>query len=270
MYASDLIFNGHSTKEFGVVIGTFDNEIGVATGGEIEVKAIVAPNKDKQDYYGDSIPDALVWSFSIFKDMDVNTSKYFTHDEERHIAKWLLFESGFKCFNFLTDDPTEIYYFGRCNMRPHQIGGRTAGFDITITSNCGYGFSKEYKRTEKFNLYDTVGNLLKSKSIQLQVNSDLQRKVYPIIKIENAHNGFTIKNSDNKGNIIYECIVEKSNKGNDIIFESENDIVYGLDNANDFNYVFPYLISGMNSFTCDSTEDITFTISYREIRRVIV
>lgn len=268
MYATKFIYNGHSSDEYGIIIASFDGDNGVAEGGEVEVTSIQTPNKDGYDYYASQFPNVLTWHFSVIKNPCIaNEEMWFSLEEERHIVKWLMGEDGYHELYFEQEDYIQVFYMAYCNVKPNQINGRTVGFDITAASNCGYGFSKEYVRTDHF-IINKNGNENK-KPIQIQVNNDLKRKVYPQITIKNGSGDFTITNSDISGNVI--CQSSFKNITATLEMDSKNDIITGLTSPDCFvNWDFLYLVDGMNELTCDSETDIELTVKYREIRRVIV
>ncbi len=265
MYATNFSFNGHSSKEYGVVICSFDGETTIS-GGEVEVSTVLAPNKDIQDYYYTSRPNPITWEFSITKNPCLQSEHdYFTHMEESHIAKWLLGDTGFKELLFEEDDDYRVYYFAYFQMTPHKVAGRTVAYDVTAITNASFGFSQQYTRTDMFK--GTDGN---AKPIQIMVNNDIKNNIYPVIKIENTSGNFIITNSDINGNII--TTSKFSNINGTIFLDCANDLIYGdgFNDPTDFNYIFPKLIDGMNVFTCNVVNDMKFTIGYRENRRVLV
>lgn len=264
MYATKFIYNGHSSDEYGIIIASFDGNGSAAEGGGVSVTAVQTPGKDVYDYYASQFPNVLTWNFSIIKNpCTANDKMWFSADEERHIAKWLMGEDGYHELYFEQEDYTQVYYMAYCNVKPHQTGGRTIGFDITATSDCGYGFSKEYVRTDNF----TING--ETKKIQIQVNNDLKRNVYPQLTIKNGTGDFTITNSDIWGNVI--CQSSFKNINGTLEMDSRNDIITGLPSPDCFvNWGFLYLADGMNELTCDCEADVELTIKYREIRRVIV
>ncbi|MDE6024222.1 MAG: hypothetical protein K2G45_02085 [Lachnospiraceae bacterium] len=264
MYATKFIYNGHSSDEYGIIIASFDGNEGVVDGGEVEVTAVQTPGKDVYDYYTSQFPNVLTWNFSVIKNPCIaNDEMWFSSDEERHIVKWLMGEDGYHELYFEQEDYIQVFYMAYCNVKPRQINGRTIGFNITATSNCGYGFSKEYVRTDNFIVNG------ENKTIQIQVNNDLKRKVYPQITIKNGSGDFTITNSDISGNVI--CKSSFKNITGTLEMDSQDDIITGLTSPDCFvNWNFLYLVDGMNELTCDCETNVELTVKYREIRRVIV
>ena len=260
MYASKFTYNGHSSEEFGIIIGSIDNNDSFS-GGEVEVKNVQSPGKDEFDYFTETFPNVLVWNFTVIKyNCDNINDRYLTVDEERHIIKWLMGNEGYHDLVFNDGEHEDIHYMVYFNATPCQIAGRTVGYNLTATSNCGYGFTKEYVLTDILN---------SSHPIQIQINNDLKRKVMPYIIINsNGSTKFTISNN-NQTNIPLTITSKFSDASGEIVMDSKNDIITNIPPSG-FNYEFLYFIDGMNTISTDSDNDINVTIKYRENRRVIV
>ena len=83
MYASKFTYNGHSSEEFGIMIGSIDNNDSFS-GGEVEVKNVQSPGKDEFDYFTETFPNVLVWNFTVIKyNCDNINDRYLTVDEEQ-------------------------------------------------------------------------------------------------------------------------------------------------------------------------------------------
>lgn len=266
MYSNHFIFNGHSSKEFGVRICNFDS-FETTAGGEIEYNTVLAPNKDTYDFYGATIPNVLSWTFHICKEKNNSKDMCFSVDEERHLAKWLIGENGYKELIFDCGDYRSICYNAYFQMTPYQVNGCTIGYILTATNDSGYGYSIEYTREDYFNSFTEDNLYLDSKPIQIQINNDIKNKIYPVITIDGSGD-FNIIHADADGYTISTSTFKNVNS--QIVMDSRNDIITGLNAPSDFNWNFLFLKDGMNVFTCTSTDIVKFKISYREIRRVIV
>lgn len=262
MYAQNFIYNNIPSQTYGVIICSFDGSENTASGGEIQVNSALAPGRDTYDFYGRQFSDPLSWSFSICKNPSVaKDDMFFTHAEERHIARWLLGAPGYHTLKFCDGDYEEISYDVCFNMTPHQINGKTAGFDLTATCRHGYGFGQ----TLFIN-----GRLNRESPIDIQVNNDLSQRCFPHITLI-CSGSFHITNRDRQGNKICEAQFKNIPENSKITMDSENDLIYGLTSPNDFvNWEFLYLQNGFNQITTDAEGDITFSANYREVRRVIL
>lgn len=267
MFATDFIFDNKRASDFGLMIGSFNGGIETASGGEIEFSVIKAPNQDKYDFYGAAISSVLTWNFSLLKNPCTNNTDdmYFTQYEERQLAKWLLKQDGYRYFRFEQEGYEDIFYRVQINMLPHQICGRTAGFNLTVTSDCGYGYSQEF--THNFTLN-------KENPISLTTNSDTNSYILPYITLIGNGSFYISNDSDLSQRYSNTESDDKStrlqNVTNTITMDSERDIITGISSPNDFSWYFLRLVNGVNNITTDSVNDIKLKIAYREPRRVIV
>jgi phage-related protein len=261
MYATDFLFDTNLLSDFGLMIGSFDNGVSTATGGSIEFTVVKPPNSDRFNFYGAQCNEVLEWEFSIIKMPCKTEDMYFTEIEERQLAQWLVRRDGYKLFQFHQDD-YDVYYYVQINMIPHQVNGKTVGFDLTVTSNAGYGYSQEL--TQIF----TINN---KTSAEFNLYGDVNDYILPVITITNGSGSFYISNdsdlSQSKSN---QKQTSFTNVKSTLIIDSENDIITGLPSTTDWNWYFPRLVNGTNVITTNSTKNLDITIKYREQRRVII
>lgn len=261
MFAADFLFDNNRASDFGLMIGFFDSDIETASGGEIEYNTVKTPNRDKFDLYGTQFNSVIKWEFSIIKDPYKNDDSYFTQYEERKIAQWLLKTDGYKWFQFWQDGYENICYEAKIDMTPHQVAGKTVGFDLTVTSNCGYGYSEKITKTYILNA---------DNPIRLYINSDINNYIMPYISLDGQGDFYISNDSDLEQNINNLKPTELHNVNNIITMDSDNDIITGLSYPTDFNWHFLRLIKGVNNITTNSTNDLKIKIEYREPRRIIV
>lgn len=273
MFATDFIYNGQRASDLGWMICNFDGNEETASGGNIEFIVKKAPANDVYSYYGSHITDVLEWKFSIMKSpcltYEDDIAKVTQYDESA-VARWLLSTNGYKWLQFDQDGYRDICYMVKWQMTPHQINGRTVGFDLTATSNCGYGFSEEKIKTQtiKHDANDAENDV----SINLYINNDIKEYVLPEIRLTSTSGNFYLSNLNDK---IQNKDVNRQTEfyidGNiDVTLDCMNDIVLGLNSTDEFNWFFPRLVNGYNTITTNSTDGVTITIKYRENRRVIV
>lgn len=270
MFATDFLFDDQRASDLGLMIVCFDGDNEPASGGEIEFNVVQTPNRDRYTYYGRQFASVLQWNFSIAKNpcsyVD-NEEMYFTQYEESEIARWLLKKDGYNWFRFEQDGYNDIWYNVMFNMTPHQINGRTVGFDLVVESDCGYGFGAEEE--VYFKEHEEIMN--SSTPLYLYINSDIDTYVYPEITITGCSGDFYIYNeSDVIQTLSNNKQSDFKNISDNIFMDSENDIVDGIDTAQDFNWKFIRLVKGVNVLKTDSANDLRVNIKYREPRRVIV
>lgn len=257
MFATDFLFDNNRASDFGLIIGSFDGEFETATGGDIEYNVVKAPNNDRFDFYGAQLNTVITWNFSIVKNPCLYNGDeyYFSQYEESQIAKWLLKQDGYKWFQFDQEGYEDVYYQVQINMLPHQVSGKTVGFDLTVTSNCGYGYSEQILKEFILN---------SKKPILLNIYSDTNSYILPNISLTGTGNFYIRNINDTSQNKTELCNVH-----NEIIMDSQNDIIKGI-SPNDFNWIFLRLVNGTNEIVTNSVNDIKVKILYREPRKVIV
>ena len=163
---------------------------------------------------------------------------------------------------FIQDGYEDIYYNVSFQMTPHQIYGRTVGFDLKATSDCGYGYSGEI----------TQGSVLNSKTpFTFHIHSDLNTYILPYIKIKGSGDFWLSNNNDILQNKSNDKETAFQNVSGEIAMDSDNGIISGIHSpGSDFNWYFLRLVDGDNEIATNSETDIEMEIRYREPRRVIV
>jgi hypothetical protein len=264
MFATDFIFDENRLSDFDCIIGSFNGSDSTATGGEIEFTVVKAPSNDKFDFYGSQFNTVLEWEFSIIKNPCRNSHEemYFNQYEESELSRWLLRQDGYKYIHFIQDGFEDVYYKVQINMTPHQISGHTIGYDLTVTSDCGYGYSEEIVKES---------SIKKDTSYEFDVYGDVSSYILPTITISNGSGSFylsnandTLQNYSNGKQTSFDNVIKE------ITMDSENDIISGIVSPDDFSWYFLRLLVGTNTISTDSENEINLKITYREPRRVIV
>lgn len=264
MFATDFMFDGQLASDFDMVICSFDGDFTVASGGETEFNVVKAPDRDRFTFYGADLPNTLVWTFGIMKNpCKYANDLYLTYDEERSIAKWLLKKDGYHWFRFIQDEEEDIYYKVQINMNPQQYGGRTVGFNLTITSDCAYGFSSLIKKSITVN---------SSAPAKILVDSDVDSYILPKVTVTGSGDFYLSNESDPTQNVSTGKVTQLQNmsSGAAITMDSDNGIITGLKDTGDFSWYFFRLVDGMNVITTNASNDVKLIFWYREPRRVIV
>lgn len=265
MFATDFIFDDAYLSDFGLIIGYLDTESNSISGGEINLNVIQTPNRDRYTYFGRDFSSVLQWNFSIIKNPCNYTGgnqMYFTQYEESEIARWLLKKDGYHWMRFEQNGYKDIWYNVMFDMTPHQINGKTIGFNLVVKSDCGYGFSSEVERNNLIN---------SSTPFYLNINSDIDTYIYPYIKITNGTGDFYIYNESDKMQTLSNNNQSNFYKiSNTILMDSDNDIINGIDSPQNFNWRFLRLLQGINVLKTNSETNLQISIKYREPRRVLV
>ena len=265
MYATDFVFDGVNLSSKGYMICTFDGD-SIVSGGEIEPIVKKTPSVDEYTYYVAEINNVLTWELGICK-LPCGTEAFepLNQYEESELAQFLLKTDGYRWLQFVQpDDYPDVFYKVYINMTPYQIGGQTFGYNLTITSNCGYGFSHEYTAT----LTDD------NQPLTINVNNDLNRYIYPTVSFEtNADECWIYNENDLEQNLDNgkECHFYNLGDNVDILKEinmdSGNDLVQGLENPNQFNFHYLRLVNGENNIYADGilADDHYSTTEWSEV-----
>lgn len=291
MFATDFLFDGQYAGDFGLMICSFNGSPETASGGEIEYNTVKTPGRDRFSFYGAQCNSAIEWHFSICKDPDKDQNPYFTQYEESRTAKWLLQTDNNKLFCFCQEGYEDIFYYAHVNMTPHQILGQTVGFDLTVTSDCAYGFTGIIKQKATLNE--------NSPTLEFRIQSDVNTCILPLIRIKTTGN-FQISNTSDTGHPATIMQNLSAGKSMEFIMDSDTDTIFiqndgaaaPLPDPDMFNWHFLRLVDGKNrivfheaqkthgaaarpadaetkSVSTDPTE-IEIEIQYREPRRIIV
>lgn len=275
MFATDFLFDNQRASDFGCIICSFDGGAETASGGEIEYNVVKTPNRDKYTFYGAQFDSVITWTFSICKNPCKNDTLYFDQYEESMITKWLLKTDGYKSFQFNHEGYEDIFYNVYINLSPHQIAGKTVGFDLEVTSDCAYGFSDVITRKA------TINNFA---PLILNIHSDINTYILPYVKVNGTGNAYISNDNDELQNADLDKATEIKNMAENeswnFIMDSDTDMITVIDSdtgqttalsdPNKFNWYFLRLVDGINTITTKSKSDIDIEIQYREPRRVIV
>ena len=89
--------------------------------------------------------------------------------------------------------------------------------------------------------------------------------IYPTIKISGGSGNFTFRN-ENDGQLASEF----SSVSSTLLLDCQDDIITGLSDPKNFNWIFPRMVDGENIFKTNSSSTLTVELKYREARRVLV
>lgn len=261
MIATDFIFNGQNASDYGLIICSFDGELQSASGGEVEFEIVKPPGSNKYTFYGAHYNTVLEWNFSVMKKLcDYNDVYEFSNEEIRDISNWLEQEDGYHWFMFCQEnDGEDIYYEVQIDVAPHQVGGRTIGFDLKVTSNSAFGYSSLHKKKK------TIKN---EDPLVIYIDNDTRSYLLPVVKITGSGD-FSICNESDIVRMSKQKVSTFVDVDTDIYMDSENEIIDGV-SPNNFNWNFLRLVNDKNVISTDSSDGITIEIEYREVRRVVV
>ncbi len=277
MIATDFYLDGLYASDFDLIIASVNGgNSDDVSGGGVEYSVAKTPDNDEFKYYTHQWNEPLVWNLTLVKNPCASNNYYFTYEECRQITKWLQSTGKYRWIHFEEEGYEDLFYNVYINVSVNQVAGKTVGFNLVITSNCGYGFSDErvIKKTVNENA-----------DLDLLIDSDIKTYIYPYIEFE----CISPQLSDEYFYIYNESDVEQNAlNGKDskidvpifdtdkCIMDSKNSIFYITDDNNFvkqstfFNYYFIRLLDGHNLIKTTSSFDVNLTIKYREPRMVII
>lgn len=191
MIAMDFYFDGLYLSDFGCIIVNFNNDNRETSGGNTEYDSVKAPGRDKFRFYGSQYNEPLSTTISIMKNPCLSDSiedMNFNHNEERKITKWLKKTDGYKLFKYAQGNEniqnpyfsvamgkeigsdSDIWYQVKIDVVPHRLYDDLIGFDLTITSNCAYGFTDTITKQATIN---------STTPFSFEVDTDADEYIYP-------------------------------------------------------------------------------------------
>lgn len=267
MNGTDFIFDGEKLSDHNMMICSFSSSEQTWTGGEITFTTIKPPNSDKQDFYLSSYDTPLSCEFSICKitcGIESQEDMKITMEDYGNLMRWLVRKDGYHWMQFDVPEFEDVYFNAYFNLKPYVVGGVTVGFDVTMTTDSPYGYSKLYKKsfditTDKYtfiNYSDAIGT------------------IYPKCTIKPKKSGLLNFKSGISGDEV-ETEITSVIANDSIILDGKNDLFVGNFDASGFNFNFPIM---KNSYTDRNTYfyktsnsvDFTMDLEWRYIRMVTV
>lgn len=265
MFATDFLFDNQRASDLGLMVCSFDGSK-ATTGGEIEYNVVKTPGRDNFTFYGSQFNSSITWDFSICKNPCRNKNMYFSQYEESMVMKWLVKTDGYRFIQFDQDGYEDIFYSVYINASPHQVAGKTVGFDLVVTSDCAYGYTDVI--TKNATIYESI-------PLKINIRSDINAYILPTIKIKGTGN-FSLEThrevyENSALPITDNSMVSKSvfkYASYDIFMDSSTRTIEGLKSPGHFNWHFLKLADGANIMKTDSVIGVNVEIQYREPRYV--
>ena len=258
----DFVFDGESLSEHGFIIGFFDSEMNWS-GGSVNFNVSKTPGSDKQHYYSSSFEEPLVATISICKNpCHDRNGLVITQEEQANIMRWLVRTDGYHWLQFNTEEYEDVWYNCYINATPHIIKGDLVGFDLTITTDSPYGYSKLFKKQ-----WDTSEPEFSFKNY-----SNKPGIIYPRCTITPSSIGKISFSSGNDDSMVHTVL--NNTKGLDkIILDGDIDEFTNI-SPNDFNFVFPVIrntyYDNVTKFIKNSDSvDFTMDLEWRYIKWVV-
>lgn len=280
---SYFTYNGHSSSEFNLVIGsmgTATGSISLAMSREI-LKGTINRYKSNPNHMGTRWNDVLSFTISLIKDPCMYTdqdSMVFTEDEIDAIDSWLTSPDYPLLFHMYDTDDLDtndnpIYckydYFGLfSDITTDEFMGRIIGLHLTFVTNSPFAWTPIRTVTQ---------NVDGEAEFTISVNhAERNREVYPTITITPAIGGGTGDEVISIQNITdNERILTVSLPRIESVINCQNSTIhndYGLISFEDLNITdtgqiyWPRLYNGENEIKV--TGDCSITFQWREARKV--
>ena len=176
MFCTEFIFDGISSKEYDLIICSFDgNKSGSATAGSnIEYTTFKAPNSNKWVKTGSNYNEQLTFTFEVCKyKCNSVVNEPLSERELAFIMRWLV-RKEYKYLRFMQEGYENIYYKCQINAEKYEIAGKCYGLTLTVVCNAPFGWSER--------IHATISSSTTS-SVQLYDSSDEIGVIYPKIEI---------------------------------------------------------------------------------------
>lgn len=266
MNGIDFIFDGELLSDYGMMICNFNGSEHTWSGGDITFTTVKPPNSDKQNFYAASYDTPLSCTFSICKNTCHAKTKedmLFNMEDYGNLMRWLVREDGYHWMQFDTPEYEDVYFNVYFDVKPYMIHGNVIGFDITMTTDSPYGYSKLYSKT-----FDVTTD----KYTFLNYSDEIGT-IYPKCTIIPKSTGILDFKSGIAGDET-ETTITTVRANDTIILDGEQDLCIGNFDIRNFNHNFPILKNSYSDrntyFQKISGVDFKIQMEWRYIRMVTV
>ncbi|MCI8409019.1 MAG: hypothetical protein HFJ09_07100 [Lachnospiraceae bacterium] len=262
IYANDFTFCDSKLSDYGYIIAAIDNSASIenTSCGNIEILT-EKPIQNKKDIsHGFKYGEGITLSFQIVKmDKLSHTPAPVTNEEYENIMRWLI-RPTYNYITFDTDD--NLFFHVKIKADAIKIGNIVHGFELTLTNDSAYGYSKEY--------ITRIGN---HGTGYLEDESSLIGYTYPKLQISIVDSGtYTLTNDlePNRSLRINNCTA-----GEVITIDCENKTITSNkpdhDLAKDFNFTFfRFLNTYDNNLNKITSANGSVDMTYRFTRMVSI
>lgn len=254
IYHPKVEFRGRSNDDEGLVVATFEPDSG-ETDSYLSMDPVYTDSFDgtiRTDYgakYNDVARPSVTFVYPDGE--DVQPFKV------RSVLKWLTGSKQSAWLNIYNIDGEPVCsYLGRfTDVKLQKMDARVVGIRAEFTANSPWAYSDTKTVSMKIN---------GTTEFKIDNNSDdLDSCVYPKVTFKNNQNNASLSIKNNTIGINTEF---KQLQENEIITIDNNFVAYS-DNAarifnDDFNFVFPALSSGINSFNAKGNGKLTIKFRY--------
>lgn len=271
MYATDFEFANRRLSDFNCITCEIDGNSGfneVNVGCDITFNTVKNNHSSIHSKTSSSYESVYSTSFHICKNPCNGDDKYFTHEEEQFLRKWLNRHS-YEKFKPLpnNDEYYDICYYGSFNVDNNYVAGKNAVLTLNFTGNAPYAFGENHcfqvaiGQGETFSIYGD--------------SDETSYTIYPKVDIKCLADGDLeiINKTTNSSVFIGNCV-----KDEEITLDGEFKIIYSTEEngkhatlSNDFNYEYLDIEIG-NEEDLENIYEVSLPceieISYSPIRKV--
>lgn len=260
--AYNFTFCGKSLSDFGYIIASIDTSSSVEniTCGNIEILTEHPPLSIKDISHGFNYGEGLVIKFQIIKMDEYNCSPTpISNYECENIMRSLVRPT----YNYITfDTDNDLFFHVKIKVDAIKIGSILHGFELTLTNDSAYGYSKEY--------ITRIGN---HGTGYLEDASSLVGYTYPKLKISIVDNGtYSLTNDLEPDRSLR---ISNCTAGEVITIDCENKTIKSTkpnhDLSRDFNFTFfRFLNTYENNLNQITSTNGSVDMTYRFTRMVTI
>lgn len=253
-YHSSFSYLKQNSKDnFNLIISHFDADQGESETG-LATESIYTASADgtKRNLYGTKYSGAEPVRITLIK----QNGGEFSVDDNRKILKWLTGAQTDSWLDLKVGDEIQYRMFGHVqNVLQYKLDARIVGIIVVFESASPWAFSDLQKQTESISGTKTISVVNQSDDLYGYTSVNViykNTKENGSLVLQNASTNETTSVSGLGAN---ETIILNANQ----MITSDNPArVFG----NNFNFIFPRLISGINTLTVTGDGTITFEYYY--------
>ena len=276
--ADYFYFDGTSCDTYDLILasigGSSDSNASFASGPTISDDYL--PRNTRAHFYGVSRPDKLSFQFTcVLNACRIESGQYLTRDDIAAIAQWLTGPNTYRWLEF--DQPDMYQHFpGRPGLALYKYRCLITGLDLIFQNDYPVGFLATvtcdspyaYRRHAAYDMLVIAGE---TETIDVENPSTPEVGIKPLLHIRfggtemDPIGDITIVNQTTGETL---SLTDIPTSVSTIEIDCERGVIStnaGVNLYDKFNFVFPKLVRGQNTFLIDNSEcysDIAFDISF--------
>ena len=252
-HTSFSYLNQNSRDNFNLIISHFDADQGESETG-LATESIYTASADgtKRNLYGTKYSGAEPVRITLIK----QNGGEFSIDDNRRILKWLTGAQTDSWLDLISGDEVQYRMFGHVqNVLQYKLDARIIGIIVVFESASPWAFSDLQTQTEMIDGTKTISLVNQSDDLYGYTSVNVTYKNMAANGSLVLQNAATNETTSVSGLGVNETIILDANQ----MITSDNPArIFG----NNFNFIFPRLISGINTLTVTGKGTITFNYYY--------